>query len=450
AAVAKSWSSNPEATVFTFHLKHGTKFHNGREVTAGDFKYAWERVAAKDSGSDVAYHLAPIKGFEEMQTGKAKHLSGLKVKGKYTLIVTLNYPFADFPYILGHPVFSPVPKEDVEKNPKAFAKFPIGNGPFMMAAPWKHRRYIKVKRFNKYYGTKPLLDSVEFRIFADKDIGFMEFKSGSLDYAPIPLGQVKATDEEYGNNAVIGQPLLSLDFLGYNSRSRPLNNKNLRRAISYGIDRKAISDAIFEDVRLPASGIIPPPIGGAIPPAKSFETRFTKAKELLKKAGYPGGKGLKKLKLTYISGSDYGPLAEAIQGNLSKLNIQVDIQPMEAGAFFKALHTGDTSLFIVNWAADYPTMDSFIYPLFYSKSEDNVVGYRNKAVDRLIIKARKTLDAKTRHKLYKQAESDILADTPIAPLFYDGTAALHGRDVRGFIRTSLDYTPLEQVWLKKK
>jgi len=449
-AVAKSWSSNPEATVFTFHLKHGTKFHNGREVTAADFKYGWERVAAKKSRSDVAYHLEPIKGFDKMQTGKAKHLSGVKVKDKYTLVVSLNYSFADFPYILGHPVFSPVPKEEVEKNPKAFAESPVGNGPFMMAVPWKHRQFIKVKRFSKYYALKSLLNSVEFRIFADEDTGFLDFKSGNLNYAPIPLGQVKATDEEYGDNAIIGKPLLSLDFLGYNAHAKPLNNKNLRKAISYGIDRKAIADAVFENVRIPATGIVPPPIGSAKPAASNFKNNLAKAGDLLKKAGYPKGKGLKKLKLTYISGSDYGPMAEAVQGSLAKLNIQVDVQAMEPGAFFKALRTGDASLFIANWVADYPTMDSFIYPLFYSKSADNVIGYRNKSVDRLIIKARKTLDVKARRKLYNKAEADILADAPIAPLFYNGSAALHGRNVRDFVRTALGYTPLEQVWLKKK
>lgn len=449
-AVAKSWSGNPEATVFTFHLKHGVKFHNGREVTAKDFKYAWERVAAKKSRSDVAYHLAPIKGFSKMQMGKADQLAGIKVKDRYTLVVTLNYPFADFPYILGHPVFSPVPKEEVEKDPKAFAESPVGNGPFMMAAPWKHRQFIKVKRFNNYYAHKSLLDKVEFKIFADENTGFLDFKSGNLNYAPIPLGQIKATDEEYGDNAIIGKPMLSLDFLGYNLKSRPLNNKNLRKAIADGIDRQAIADKIFENVRVPATGIVPPPIGGAPPPAKSFKTSFAQAEELLKKAGYPRGKGLKKLKLTFIAGSDYGPLAEAIQGSLAKLNIKVNIQPMEPGAFFKALRTGDTSLFIANWAADYPTMDSFIYPLFYSKSEDNVIGYHNKSVDRLIIRARKTLDAKARRKLYNQAEEDILADAPIAPLFYDGSAALRGRNVRDFVLTSMGYTPLEQVWFNNK
>lgn len=448
-AVAESWSSNPEATVFTFNLRHHTKFHNGREVVAADFKYAWERVAKKNSGSDVAYHLAPIKGFDEMQSGKASHLSGVKVKGKYILVVTLNYPYADFPTILGHPVFSPVPREAVEKDPQAFADNPVGNGPFEMAGPWKHRELISVKRFGGYYGRKALLDKVNFKIFADISTGFLEFKGGSLNFSPIPLGQVKATVEEFGSNAVVGRPQLSLDFIGFNFNERPFKgNQDLRRSFSYAIDRKAIADTVFENTRVVAGSITPPPLGGSAG-SSGIKRDLSKARSLLKKAGYPNGKGLPVLKLTFIAGTGVDQFAQAIQANLADVGIKAEPEGMEPGAFFDSLHRNKINLFIANWAADYPTMDSFIYPLFFSGSEDNVTGYKNRSVDKLLLDARKSLDGSERRRLYSRAEARILTDAPAAPLLYAGSDAVHSRDVRGFLRTAQDITPLDLVWLKK-
>lgn len=448
-AVARSWKSNPEATVFTFNLRQKTKFHNGREVVAKDFKYAWERVAKKGSGSDVAYHLAPIKGFDEMQAGKARRLSGVKVKDKYTLEVALNYPFADFPTILGHPVFSPVPREEVEKDPRAFTEMPVGNGPFMMASPWKRRQLIEVRRFERYYGSKAFLKKVNFRIFADVNTAFLEFKSGALDFTPIPLGQVRATKEEFKGNAIVGKPQLSLDFLGFNLNAKPFkNNPNLRLAIGYAIDRQGIAKTVFEDTRLPAASLSPPILRDSTL-SKKPKRRLDKAKSLLKQAGYPRGKGLPPLKLTFIAGGGSDQLAQAIQANLTDIGVNVQPESMEAGAFFDALHENKVKLFLANWIADYPTLDSFTYPLFYSMSGDNPTGYRNASVDKLLLAARKSLDKNKRRQIYLRAETKILEDAPVVPLFFAGSSAVYDRDVRGFIRTAQDGTPLELIWIKK-
>jgi oligopeptide transport system substrate-binding protein len=164
-AVADSWEPNADATVWTFHLKHGTKFSNGREVVADDFVYAWNRVADPKNKSDVSYHLQPVKGFDDLQSGKATTLAGVVAKDPYTLVVTLSYAWSSFPYVTGHPALSPVPKEEVAKDPKAFLDMPIGNGPFKMAEPWKHSQSIKLVANPDYYGDKPKIDGINFTIF---------------------------------------------------------------------------------------------------------------------------------------------------------------------------------------------------------------------------------------------------------------------------------------------
>ena len=197
-AAAESWEPNADASVWTFHLVPGAKFHNGRAVTAADFKYAWERICNPANESEISYHLSVVQGFDEMQAGTATELSGVKAVDDNTLEVTLSYPFGDFEYVVGHPALAPVPKEEVEKDPAAFADMPIGNGPFKMAEPWAHDQFINVVRFDDYYGDKAYVDGVDFKIFKDEETAFLEFKAGNLDFTQIPSGQVKAVQAEYG------------------------------------------------------------------------------------------------------------------------------------------------------------------------------------------------------------------------------------------------------------
>ncbi len=143
------------------------KFHNGRDVTAADFKYAWERICNPANESEISYHLSAVKGFDAMQDGTATELEGVKAIDDKTLEVTLDYAYGDFEFVVGHPALGPVPKEEVEKDPAAFAEMPIGNGPFKMAGPWQHDQLIQVVRFDDYSGEKAYLDGVDFKIFKD-------------------------------------------------------------------------------------------------------------------------------------------------------------------------------------------------------------------------------------------------------------------------------------------
>lgn len=242
-AMAKSWKSNKSATVWTFKLRKGVKFHNGRECKAQDFVYSWNRVAAKETASEIAYHLAPIKGFEACQEGTAKRLEGVKARDDYTLEVTLKYPYAEFPTILGHIVFSPVPKEEVQKYGEKFGENPCGTGPFKFVE-WMHDQRIVLKRNPDYYGHKPYLDRIVFKIFDDEQSGFSEFKAGNLDDCEILPGQIRMAKVIYGDRALI-ESMLSLYYYGFNMDADPWgNNQNLRRALNYALDRNQFA-AIF-------------------------------------------------------------------------------------------------------------------------------------------------------------------------------------------------------------
>jgi oligopeptide transport system substrate-binding protein len=470
-AVADSWEANADATVWTFHMKQGTKFTNGREVVADDFVYAWNRVANPVNKSDISYHLAPIKGFDEMQAGTATTLAGVVAKDPYTLEVTLSYPWSSFPYVTGHPALSPVPKEEVEKDPKAFLDMPIGNGPFKMAEPWKHAQYIKVVANPDYYGAKPIIDGITFTIFKDEETAFTEFRAGTIDFTTIPSGQIKASIAEFGQSDIDGgltaapgkQVLLGPEWAIYyvwiNNKDATLSNKQVREAISLAINRQAIGDTVYEGTREPATG----PVCKGIPgyednlwPYMNYDVE--QAKSLLAQAGFPDGKGIPEIKLSFNTGAGHEPVMQLIQSDLAKIGITTKLDGHEwaeyTSSFLKQVPEGGAyvkpegqQLMRLGWIADYPIIDNFTYPLFQSKSGDNKALYSNPEVDKQLEQARSTPDLDAATALYQQIQKTVGQDTPMLPIVTYRHRNLTSDKVHDFTYSPQGITNFQKVWI---
>lgn len=450
-AMAEKWEANEDASVWTFYLKKGVKFHNGRECKAEDFVYSWNRVADPGTASEVAYHLSPIKGFKDVQEGKAKTMEGVKAIDDYTLEVTLEYPYAEFPITTAHPVFSPIPKEEVEKvGSKNFTEHPVGTGPFKFVK-WDHEKEVVIEKFEDYYGKKAHLDQVIFKIYLDEETAYQDFKAEKLDDCQIPRGQFKAAKDEYGDRALFN-PMLGVYYYGFNMNTEPWkSSKELRQAFNYAVDRQVICDTIMEGTRAPATGIVPKGIYGFQENAMPYKYDPEKAKELLEKAGYPNGQGLPPLKLGYNTGVGHDKIAQSVQNDVKALGINFTIEGYEWGTYLDMIQAQQITFFRLGWLADYPTMDNFLYPLFFSENagSDNMTFYSNPEVDDLLMEARKTADTQKRIELYRKAEKIILDDAPLVPLMFYRTSRVISSRVGGYIRTAMDDTPYERVYIKK-
>jgi ABC-type oligopeptide transport system substrate-binding subunit len=457
-AVATEWESSKDATVWTFHLQKETTFHNGREVTAADFKYAWERLANPENESPVSYHLAAVKGFDDMQAGASEELSGVKAVDDYTLEVTLAYPFADFIYVVGHPALAPVPKEEVEKDPAAYAEMPIGNGPFQMAEPWQHDQYVKLVRFDGYYGTAAHLDGIDFKIVKDPETALLEFKAGSVDFTMFPSGQATAIAEEYGTSpdglevypgqqTLLG-PEVTMYFFALNTEDPVLSNVDVRRALSLAINREAIASTLFEGIRNPASTIIPDGIVGYEDDAWPY-SRFDRvqAASLLEKAGYPNGEGMPEIRILVNAGGDHEDVAALMQADLQAIGVKSKIESAEMGQFFERLGSGDFQLARYSWTADYPIIDNFIAPLFQTDSGDNAGHYSNSLVDEAIITARGTIDDTERVTAYEGIVRQIGEDCPAIPIVSYRHQYVGSDRVRGLICSPMGLLNLDDCWL---
>jgi oligopeptide transport system substrate-binding protein len=445
--LAESWEVNDNATVWTFKIRKGVKFHNGQEVKAIDFKKCWERACAKDTQSEVAYILAPIKGYDEMQEGKATELSGVKALDDYTLEVTLKYPFGEFLQTLGHPVASVYPVEEAEKavKEKKVWETPIGTGPYKFVS-WKHKQEVVLERNNEYWGDKPYLDKIVFKVIEDENTAFLEYKAGNLHECGVPTGQIKATkaDPTLGSQYIEG-PELALYYYGMNMEKGVFaKDKNLRLAFEYGTNRQAIVDTVMEGLPTPATGIVPK----GIPGYKEGQSPYTydpdKAKEFWNKSSKPA-----KITLWYNTSEGHQKIAEAAQAGYKEIGIPVELTNLEWGTYLDKVMKGECELFRMGWIADYPSMDNFLYPLFHSseKGNNNMTFYSNPEVDKILEQARSETDDTKRHELYAQAEKMILDDAPIVPIYFYSFARVVQPNVKNYVWSPMGLVPYNKIWL---
>jgi len=455
-AAADSWSSNADATVWTFKLNPKDKFSDGTAVTAKDFVYAWTRIVngktvntltGQADPSIISYHLGFVKGFDALAAGDVAVLEGVKAVDDLTFEVTLTKPFADFAFVVAHPALAPVPQALVEGGVDfngtkvAFGDMPVGNGPFKMSEPWKHEQYIKVVRNDNFYGDKPFLDGVDFKIYKDTEAAYTDFQAGNLDFSPIGTGQIKAAIEAYGQSengytvnpgkqCVLGAENATY-YLICNTEDKIFKNAGVRKAVSLAINRQAICDIVFEGTRDPADNIIPPGIAGYQKGAW-VDTKYdvAAAKTALADAGFADGKGIGTVKLSFNSGAGHEKIMELIQSDMKAIGITAVFDSAEFPVYLKQLDAKKFQIGRLGWIADYPICDNFLYPLFQSKSGDNKSAYKNPAVDTALDAARSTLDTAARIKAYQAINATVQADNPVIPvMFYKhtrvGSSRLH-------------------------
>ena len=379
-----------------------------------------------------------------------QNLQDMKALDDYSFQITLQYPYADFINTLGHVAFYPVNKESIEKAGEAAGEMPDGTGPFKFVS-WEHDQFIELVRNDDYYGQKAYLDGAKYVIIPDEQTAFLEFQAANLEYTEIPVGQVKATAADpLWKDGVIIHPMLGLYYYGMNLNAEPFkDNLPLREAIGYLIDRQNICEIISEGVSTPATGFVPPGIPGFQENAMGYTFDLDKAKEKLAEAGYPEGEGLPVLNLGYNTGSGHESIAEAIQADAAKIGIKIEIEGFEWGTMLEKAKAGEIIFYRLGWLADYPTMDNFLYPLFYSKSSDNYSEYNNPEVDKLLVEARSTVDKAQREAKYQEVEKLILKDAAFAPIYFYGTRRIIQTYVKDFILDNMENYDLAPVWLDK-
>lgn len=452
--LAKSWQISPDGKVYQFELRQGIKFHNGREVTAADVKYSWERILDPATRADSAFLLLPIQGAREVIEGKAKQVSGITVIDDYHLQVVLEQPDASFISRLGQPPFFIVDRNVTEKEGKEYGTSNgsvVGTGPFKVKE-WVSGERVVIERNPAYFGPKANLNEVQFIFLKNARDGLTLFQQGQLDILDqVPMDQVKHIFSDPAMaKLLVRRPLLSTYYIGFNVQYEPFNNLKLRQAVAYAINRQAIVDEILGGTGTPLYGLLPSVFfESKQEPRYPYDPEM--ATKLLAEAGYPQGKGLPLITFSYNAGPGHEAIAVMLKKQLAQVGIKVRLRSVTWNYYQTALAGGECQFFRVGWLADYPDPDDLFYSNFHSNQigSSNYCLYRNPQVDSLLEGARReTKDLAKRLTIYRQVEQLIIEDVPLIGLFSWDALKLVGPDVRGLKVTSLNTVPLNKVKLK--
>jgi ABC-type transport system substrate-binding protein len=411
--IAEKWSVSRDGLLYSFHLRKGVRFSNGREVRAEDFKYSFERVLKKETVSPNTWVLDRISGAREFMDGKSGRIKGIIVKGPYELELKLGKPFGPFPGLLAMTAAYVVPREQVEKYKEEFSAHPAGTGPFALQK-WEPAREVVLAAREDYFEGRPKVKGLVYRVIPEDLTTVVEFELGNLDVISIPASVYKrfSTDKKW-SKYIASANGLNTYYLGLNCSKAPFNDKELRRAVSLSIDKQKILATYFESRGTLASGPVPPGLRDWVP-QKIYDFDPQKAKAILKERGYSESHPLK-VDFLVTSQDEVADMAEIIQGYLAKVGIQAQLRQLEWNAYKEAINKGEPDLFWLSWWADYPDPENFLYPLFHSDNlgpAGNRTRYVNPETDRLIQEGQGSVSIAQRDKFYQMAEENIVRDSP--------------------------------------
>ncbi|MBM2831842.1 MAG: oligopeptide transport system substrate-binding protein [Dehalococcoidia bacterium] len=418
--IASRWDISSDGKTYTFHLKKGVKFHNGREVKAGDFKYSWERAADPALQSQTAgTYLGDIVGVKEKLAGQAKEVRGVRVVDDYTIEVTIDAPKAYFLAKLSYPTAFVVDKENAGKGADWWSQ-PNGTGPFKVAR-WKEGdESLTMERNDAYYGRVPVVSRVVF--MHRGGIPMRLYETGDIDAVNLDLNfleQVKDPSNPLSKEVQVS-PELSLFYIGFNITRPPFDDVKVRQAFAQAVDKEKIVTLILKGTSEKANGVLPTGMPGFNKDLKGLSYDVIRAKQLLTESKY-GVTG--KLPPIIFTTGGYGGAVSGLIGALiqdwqKNLGVEIEVRQLEPDFYLYGLKKEKNELFDFGWVADYPDPQDFLDILLSTGSEYNTGEYSNREVDQLLIRAGTERDTEQRFVLYRQAEEKVVQEAAIIPLYF--------------------------------
>jgi oligopeptide transport system substrate-binding protein len=484
--LAEKWEMNDSGTVYTFHLRKGVKFRDdpcfagseGRELTASDVKYCFDKVCeAKADNQGFWIFKGKVAGADEYYQSTEKKsplksgVSGIRILDQYTLQVRLLHPFAGFLNMLSTPFAFIYPKEAYDKYGDEMRTKAVGTGPFLITE-LKEGEAVILNRNENYWGVDtlgnrlPYLEAIKFSFIKEKKSELMEFRKGNLDMVhQLPLemideviGGLEEAKSEYSKFKLSVQPSMAIQYYGFQHKGQIFNNKLVRQAFNYAIDRRKIVDYTLQGEGLPAvNGIVPPSFHKyKTSEVKGYDFDPGKAKKLLSDAGFPNGKNFPKLSLQMNSGGTRNTqVAEVVQKMLKEnLNIEISFEILPFAQHLENLEVGRAQLWRAAWVADYPDPENFLNLLYgeyvpknmTEKSYLNSIRYRNARFDSIFAKALREINLETRYELLKKADQIAMDDAAIMPIFYDEYTNLVQKHVQNYQTNAMNFQDLRAVY----
>ena len=426
--MAEYVESNADGSVWTFRLRHDTKWSNGDALTAHDFVWSWKRQLDPATAAPYSAFLYDLKNGEAFNKGQLKEgdLVGVKALDDQTLQATLEGPRSYFPVLVAYFAALPAHRPSVEKYGDKWTEPGniICNGPWMLES-WDHHKQFTLKKNPHYFDQdKIILERVIVPIIP-RGSGFLPYENNEVDYAMVPPGDLRRVQADpQASQEVTRYFYPGTFYLVPQVVKPPFDHPKVRQAISHAIDRKIIAERVSQGFGMPAHAMTPPGLPGyiddeALKQIQRFDPKL--AMESLKGTPYEGGKNWPKIVMS-MRDEPYAakPMAEGVQAMLREvLNMPTELEVLEPRVFRERLWKQDLQLIWIRWFMDYPDPHNEYFDTFYGKrTTGKRQAWANDAFDELISKARGERDIQTRMALYRRAEEVLQSEVGYIPVVW--------------------------------
>ena len=440
--IAQVWEVSTDETVYTFTLRDNARFHDGRTVTAQDFKYSWERALKPALESPVAHtYLGNIAGADEVVNGDAEDLDSVKVLGPRTLEVTLNAPI---PYFLGkltYPTSYVVDRANVESGAH-WTDTPNGTGAFKLKT-WQKDELLILERNDDWYGGTPALAHSVYRIFSGRPMQMYE--NGEIDISRLSVWNIDRAQDPANalNSHLVERTPLCTTYLGFNVTQPPFDDPKVRQALALALEIEKEIDVTIRGLAERAAGFLPPGMPGHNNWLKASEFNPVRANSLLESSSYQGAENLPSIRSYSHEDAIHWAWEEHLGVEVHAISVY------EFADHLERLDNNEYGVFTSGWCADYLDPQNFIEFLFHSDSEQNEFNYADEEVDRLLDEAAVETNTTRRYSLYQRAEEIVLRDWVAVPLWHHRQFLLVQPHIKGFEATPIGIPQLQNIRIER-
>lgn len=422
--LAESYQASDDGLVYTIKLHSGVKFHDGTDFNAEAVKVNLDRASNPENRLKRHNLFRVIEKTEALDA--------------QTVRITLKQPFSAFINNLAHPAAVMISPAALKQYGKEIGFHPVGTGPYRFVT-WNQTDYVKAEKFTGYWKPGlPKLDSLTWRPVVDNNTRASLLQTGEAHFAfPVPFEQAKVLEKNAALR-VVSSPSILHRYISFNVTQKPFDNVKVRQAINYAINKEALIKVAFSGYAVPSEGPLPQSIDYA---AKYQPWPYdpSKARELLKEAGYPDG-----FTTTLWSSHNHSTAQKVLQftqQQLAQVGIKAQVTAMDAGQRAaevegKGVKETGVRLFYTGWSASTGEADWALTPLFATASWPpalfNTAFYSNPQVDADLANALKTTDRAEKQKLYRDAQDKIWADAPWAFLVTEQLVSANSNRLSGF------------------
>ncbi len=454
AGVAESWAVSDDGTTYTFQLRKDARWSDNTPVLADDFVRGFRRAANSDTASTYSLLLDPIQNFAAIKAGTVPvDKLGVARTGSHTLVIRLERPTSHFLSLLAMPVSYPLHASQAQDGDFSDPQRFVGNGAYRLV-DWQPNYVIRLRRNDHYWNRQSVeIEEVQFFPMNDRVAELNAYRTDGLHITySIPPSHVKFLRETLSSELKIA-PRLALYYLAFDTREPPFDQLDVRQALSMAVDRDSLV-ALLGRGEQPACSIVPPGVENHTPSSyawceQGLAARIEAAKQLLAGTGYSSEKPLS-AKLLYDNGDVHEKIAVAVSEMWRRsLGLDVTLEKME-WKYFLATRAERSAWDIMrfSWIGDYNGATTFLN-IFRSSDPQNLSGIAISDYDELLESADAAVDAAERRGILHRAETRLLAEYPIAPLYFFVSKHLVKPEVRGFEMNVMDRHPSSTLRLSK-